>query len=170
MKMTKRNWLIGLMAVMVMVAIHVNETRVHQQMEKNFDLACDVLSRQVSVDETNKYLKGIDLRKPVTLMDIKKGDVFIQYQVPNGPQGNFYGLQNSTPTELGISNRGYDYKTKSVVIKEKRTYMATRNFSALASYADSVVDDWSTPEIETQTEGKKLQIFTICKPCFERIH
>jgi hypothetical protein len=99
---------------------------------------------------------------------IEKGTKLIQYQIPNAEQGNFYALPFATPSKLGISDKGYDAKSKSIVKKERRVYYATKDFKVLASYAAPVVDDWSTPEIETQTEGSELQFFTTCKSCFKR--
>jgi hypothetical protein len=100
---------------------------------------------------------------------VKQGDKFIQYQLPNAPQGNFYALEGSTPSGLGISSHGYVQKWNMLVPKEKRVYVALRDFDMLSSYAAPVVDNWSTPKIETQTKGRELQFFTTCKKCFERI-
>ena len=118
--------------------------------------------------EPYTYMDGIDLSKPVKVFHIKKGDVFIQYQLAGAPQGNFYGLEGSTPSELGINEIGWDEEESIVVKKELRLYIATKDFDALSSYAAAVVDDWSTPEDETQTEGTAIQLFTTCKPCFKQ--
>ena len=114
------------------------------------------------------YMDAIDYSKPVKVFHIKKGDIFIQYQIPGAAQGNFYGLEGSTPTELGINEFGYDKDSKLKIKKEKRIYVATKDFDALSSFAAAVTDDWSTPEDETQTEGSAIQIFTTCKPCFKK--
>lgn len=117
-----------------------------------------------------EYAAGINFFKPVKIYQVKKGDIFIQYQVPAAPQGSFYGLQESTPSELGINEMGLDPKTKSRVKKEKRIYVATKDFNVLSSYAAPAIDNWSTPEDESRTQGNKQQFFTICKLCFERIY
>lgn len=114
-----------------------------------------------------KYMAGIDFDKPVRIYKVKKGDIFIQFQIPGAPQGNFYGLEGSLPTELGINENGLDAAGR-VIRKEMRIYVATRDFDVLSSFAAPVKDDWSTPEDESRTEGKKQQFFTTCKPCFER--
>ena len=119
--------------------------------------------------DPDKYMKAIDFREPVVLYEIEKGDIFIQYQTPNSPQGNFYGFDDSKPTELGISDIGWDPKLRKIVKKERHSYRAVDNFYVLSSYAAPVKDDWSTPEIETQTKGHKRQLFTTCKVCFEQI-
>ena len=157
------------MLLAVLVAVSFNEMRRHERYVENFKLASEVLLIQVSVDDANKYLHGMDLSKPVEIMHIKVGDRFIQYQVPGAPQGNFYAREGSTPSQLGISPMGYDAQSKMNVRKQKRTYEAVKEVDALSSYAAPVVDDWSTPEIETQTEGHQLQIFSTCKPCFKEI-
>lgn len=114
-----------------------------------------------------KYMKGINFNKPVRMYKVKKGDIFIQYQVAGAPQGNFYALEGSSPTELGINDFGIDITTGLMVRKRMRVYIAIKDFTLLSSYAAAVIDDWSTPEDETQTKGNKLQLFTTCKPCFE---
>ena len=116
-------------------------------------------------DYLNKLLKGIDYKKPVYIITIKKGTRLIQYQTPNSKQGNFYGYENSTPNDLGISPFGWDPIEKRVMEKEKRYYIATQDFKGLVSYTAPIVDDWSTPEIETQTSGHSIQVFTSCKAC-----
>ena len=163
----KRHLIISLMLFSVLVAVSFNEMKRRDQYMDNFKLASEVLVMQVPVDDANKYLHGMDMSKPVEMIHIKVGDRFIQYQVPGAPQGNFYALEGSTPTQLGISPMGYDPKTKTNIQKQKRVYKAIKEFDALSTYARPVVDNWSTPEIETQTEGKQLQIFTTCKPCFK---
>ena len=157
-----RRIILGIMMLAVLFAFLFNY---NQRKEiANCDVAINVF--EVNGLDPDKYLKGIDCSKPVRIYEVKRGDVFIQYQLPGAPQGNFYALEGSTPSELGINEIGYDYDEEIVVKKEKRYYIATRDFNVLSSYAAAVVDDWSTPEDETQTEGSKQQFFSTCKKCF----
>lgn len=149
----------------LLIQVHKQAVKFDQVVKRKMEIIHSQTNEDY--DKFAKYLNGIDFKKPVEIFHIKKGDVFIQYQIPGAPQGNFYGLKDSTPSELGISDVGYDPIKKKVVKKEKRTYTSIKNFDALSSYAAPVIDKWSTPEIETQTEGSKLQIFTTCKKCFE---
>lgn len=164
----KRNIIIGLMAISVLFAVVFNQS---QQYDRRYELASDYLT--TSTQKTTNLLEGIDFSKPVTIYQIKPNEKFIQYQVEDAPQGNFYALatlnDDPTPSELGISEMGYNQKTKEVVRKEKRVYIAVKATTALASYAAPIVDDWSTPEVETQTTGHKLQLFSTCKPCFKLV-
>ena len=162
MKIFREKPILGLMVIAVLIAIISNHNeRIHTRK----DLAMHVfIEDQINPD---KYMEAIDFSKPVTMYRIKKGDLVIQYQVPGAPQGNFYGLEGATPTELGISDVGWDSKSEKIVPKVKQVYIATKDFDVLASYSAPVVDDWSTPEIETKTTGHKLQLFTTCKPCFK---
>ena len=117
-----------------------------------------------------ELMKGIDFSKPVSIIVIPKDTTVIQYQVESAPQGNFYAMEGSLPNELGISDEGYDYETKKVVRKELRYYKTTTDVKVLCSYAAPVIDNWSTPEIETQRNGSNVQYFTTCKrPCFKLI-
>lgn len=164
--MNRWSWMF-LMLISLIIAIGVNENRKHEFMMNNYNLASDVFIDEL--ENPNQYITAIDYYKPVTSYQVKKGDRFIQYQVPGAPQGNFYAFEGSTPTELGISNLGYDFQMELVVEKEMRTYIATKDFVVLSSYAAPVTDDWSTPQIETQTEGHARQLFTTCKECFDKL-
>lgn len=156
----KRQVLICLMIVATLFSIFTNYNQ-HQRVRTASEIFIE------SGVDAEKYRNAIDYTKTVTMYSIKKGDKLIQYQIVGAPQGNFYGLPGSKPTELGISEWGYDPNSKMTMKKELRTYIVTKDMEVLGSYAAPVVDDWSTPEIETQTEGHKLQFFSTCKSCFE---
>jgi len=161
--MLKKNLTIVVMVLSVIFAIAYNRiqfTKLNIQLAVSYFITHNV--------EPYTYMDGINISKPVRVFHIKKGDTFIQYQIPGAPQGNFYGLEGSTPSELGINEIGWDEEESIVTKKELRVYVATKDFDALSSYAAAVVDDWSTPEDETQTEGSAIQLFTTCKPCLER--
>ena len=161
--MTKQNKIILIiMAAAVLFAINFNQLRRHYIYQET--------AREVFLSEgldPSVYMKGINFRKPVRILHVKKGDTLIQYQVPNVPQGNFYALLGAAPTELGIGDFGIEPQTGLKVKKRLRVYIATKDVDVLSSYARAIVDDWSTPEDETQTEGSKLQFFSTCKPCFK---
>jgi len=156
----KRNIQIAVMLVAVIFAVMFNQGRI---VDNNKELAMEYFLEH---DGPVYYLNGIDYSKPVKLYQVKKGDVFIQYQLPKAPQGNFYAFEGSLPSELGINEIGYDEDEEIVAKKKKRVYVATKDFTVLSSYAAPMVDDWSTPEDETQTAGGKIQLFTTCKTCF----
>ena len=152
-------------SILLMIALALFAIFTNYQQHERVKLASEIfISEGV---EPQKYRHSIDYAKSVTLHTLKKGDQLIQWQVVGAPQGNFYGLPGSKPTELGISEFGYDPESKMVMKKQLRTYIVTRDMEVLGSYAAPVIDDWSTPEIETQTTGHKLQLFSTCKPCFE---
>lgn len=121
--------------------------------------------------ETNlpveQLMKGINFKKSVKIYKVKKGTVLIQYQIPNAPQGNFYGQPESSPNKLGVSCMGYDSVNKNKVMKEQRIYVAIKDTDVLMSYAAPIKDDWSTPEDEEVAGGRAIQIFTTCKECFK---
>ena len=158
----KRRSIIWLMIVSVLIAITYNYNQ-HEKVNR---------AKKAFIYEgvnPSQYINCIDFSKKVELYQIRKGQRFIQYQVEGNPQGNFYGLDGATPSELGISDIGYNPETKTISKKEKRTYVAVTDQIVLATYSAAVVDDWSTPEIETQTVGNEVQLFSTCKKCFERI-
>jgi hypothetical protein len=155
-------WKLALLLSLAIFAVIYNQQQIDKHLNKELAINMFVVSKV----DPDKYLPGIDFSKPVELYEIHEGDKFIQYQIPGAPQGNFYALEGSTPSELGINDMGYDSKSETTIKKEKRCYISIINLCALSSYAAPVVDDWSTPEDETQTEGSKLQLFTTCKNCF----
>jgi hypothetical protein len=158
----KNKVILSIMVIAIILAINFNQIKRHSARQEIARAA--FTEAMVAV---NEYMKGIDFSKPVTTHHMKKGEIVIQYQTPNSPQGNFYGLYGSTPDELGINKMGYDPAMKVTVLKERRVYVVIKDFDVVMSYAAPVVDDWSTPEDETRVGGKNLQIFTTCKECFE---
>jgi hypothetical protein len=159
----KMQWKIILLISLGVFAAIYNQYQIDKYLSKK------LATHMFTVNNVNpdKYLPGINFSKPVKLYEIREGDRFIQYQIPGAPQGNFYALEGSTPSELGINDMGYDSKLERNVKKEKRIYIAKIDMDVISSYAAAIVDDWSTPEDETQTEGNKLQLFTTCKHCFK---
>lgn len=152
------------MIIAVIISISYNR---YEYKHHNTELVIETLKSE-NIDPS-KYIYCINMYKPVRLYHINKGDKLIQYQIPSAPQGNFYGFEGSTPSGLGISEFGYDYKLKSQVFKEMRVYEATKDIVMLSSYSAPVLDDWSTPKIETQTTGNEIQLFSTCKKCFRRL-
>ena len=118
--------------------------------------------------DAEKFMRGINFRKKVEILQIDKGQILIQWQIPSAKQGNFYAFIDSKPNEIGIRDVGYDQVQKKRIPKEKRFYKATRNVDVLSSYAGAVTDDWSTPQDEERINGTKIQLFTTCKECFKR--
>jgi hypothetical protein len=158
--MKKEFFIISIMAVLLTISFSVNESRRQSIVIERFNLASNVMLDEIEdVNQVNKFINGIDFDKPVGTHQIKKGEQFIQYQLSENPQGNWYGKNDSTPDCLGINGEN----------KEKRTYVANKDFVVLYSYAAPITDDWSTPEDESQTSGSCKQFFTTCKECFNLI-
>ncbi|MHA1816604.1 MAG: polymorphic toxin type 46 domain-containing protein [Candidatus Heimdallarchaeaceae archaeon] len=158
----KNKIILLIMAAAVLFAINFNQLKRHYIYQET--------AREVFLSEgldPSVYMKGIDFSKPVRILHVKKDDVLIQYQTPNVSQGNFYALLGAIPTELGINDFGIEPETGLKVRKRLRVYIATKDVDVLSSYAKAIVDDWSTPEDEAQTEGSKQQFFSTCKPCFK---
>jgi hypothetical protein len=164
MRIFKEKPILIVMLIAVVIASWSNYRDHEKRQLENISVAVHFMK---DVPDHDKYLKGIDFNKPINKYHVSKYQTFVQYQTPNSSQGNFYGFEESTPTELGISDVGWDPVLKKVVKKEKRVYVTIAEFDAMISYAAPVVDDWSTPEIETQTKGTARQLFTTCKDeCF----
>lgn len=161
----KNKIILAIMAIAILLAINFHQVKRHYIYHET---ALEVFLEAVSLEKTSVYMKGIDFSKPVRIFTIKKGDKLIQYQVPGGQQGNFYGFLGALPTELGINEFGIDPDTGLKVRKRLQVYITTKDMKILSSYAKAIVDDWSTPEDEKQTEGSKRQFFSTCKPCFKR--
>jgi len=159
----KRFIQLGLMICITVMVVTLGHIRI---MKERMEIAYQAFKIEKTCPDN--YMHCIDFSKPVRIYYVEKGERFIQYHIPGDPQGNFYALENATPSELGISDYGYDPNMKLNVPKVKTVYVAVRNFKMLGSYAAPIIDDWSTPQDETQTKGSALQYFTTCKQCFEK--
>lgn len=151
------------MAVAVILAINIHQMKTHFLYQQT---ARDVFTASnVPVED---YMKGINFSKPVVIRPIHKSDMFIQYQIPGAPQGNFYGFLDAKPDELGVSDTGYDPEKKMEIRKEARIYVTLKDTNVLMSYAQPIQDYWSTEKNEERVGGA-VQIFTVCKEeCFRR--
>jgi hypothetical protein len=157
------------MIIGVIISSIINTNKITKQVYERHEIARSTFARSFSNEETEQYMKGIDFSKPVEIFSLKKGKRLIQFQTPNSQQGNWYALQEATPDEIGISAIGYDPVEKRLMEKEERTYEAITDVFVLLSYAKEISDNWSTPNIETQTNGSEKQFFTSCKKCFRRV-
>lgn len=54
------------------------------------------------------HIKGIDLARPVKVLDLPAGKALSQWRVPEGPKGNYFSSVDTIPSELGISPVGHD--------------------------------------------------------------
>lgn len=115
-------------------------------------------NRRKIVNEVN----GIDFNKPVERINIKKGDVFYQYN--SGKTGNYVSdIVNQTPSQSGVSAVGKNgLKNKyEIVFKEG-------DIPALKSTSKEINDTWSIGmydqygrfnPIEVKTSGGGSQIY-----------
>ena len=113
------------------------------------------------------HVKGIDLRRPVTVETLPTGTKVSQFQVPGGRQGNYYSRPGTQPTELGIAPQGVSRTTGLVVDKVATPYTVTNDVQVLKSTAAPIEDNWSIPGNTVQTEGGAQQYFTTDKGSFQ---
>jgi type VI secretion system secreted protein VgrG len=59
-----------------------------------------------SEEQAASHVNGIDLSKPVEIVEIQPGEPLVQYNKPDGPQGKYFGPEGGTPEQLGISGEG----------------------------------------------------------------
>ena len=112
------------------------------------------------------HLAGIDFEKPVEVINLPKGKIAHQYQVPNGPQGSYYAPPNAPPSSLGISSKAKDWNTGEIITKEVNVYEANSRIRVLKSTAAKIDDTWSIPGKTITTTGGSDQFFTIEKKLF----
>jgi hypothetical protein len=86
-----------------------------------------------SDSKINSHLRGIDFRKPVSVVDLSQGKTLAQYQLPGGHRGNYFTEIGAPANKLGIYTSG---------LTENR-YTVPQSVQALRSTAASVIDDWS---------------------------
>lgn len=107
------------------------------------------------------HLSGIDFEKPVEVVILPKGKVVDQYQVPDGPQGNYYAPKGTPPSALGISSRAKDWNTGELVTKTVTSYETNSRVSVLKSTAAEIEDTWSVPNESIKTDGGGTQFFNM---------
>lgn len=107
------------------------------------------------------HTAGIDFSKPVEIISLPVGKTVNQYQVPGGPQGNYYAEPGIPPTKLGISDKAKNWKTGEIVTKEVNVYETNSSVKVLRSTAARIDDTWSIPNEITKTDGGAVQFFTM---------
>lgn len=106
----------------------------------------------------DSHLKGIDFSKPVRVGSIPANSTMGQWQVPNGPKGNYFAPVSETPGRLGISPVGHD-PAVGAVSKVQTTYTNPGPVRALQSHAANIDDNWSSPYATAVTPGGGTQYF-----------
>lgn len=104
------------------------------------------------------HMAGIDFNQPVSVTNLPEGTELSQWQVPRGPQGNYFAPSGSSPGSLGISPVGYDPAT-GAVSKVSTDYVSAAPTQALSSTAAPVNDTWSNPYATAETPGGGQQYF-----------
>jgi hypothetical protein len=93
-----------------------------------------------SVD-IGKQLVGIDFSKPVGLLEVRKGERFIAWDVPGGELGNYLTKPGFSPSEIGIA--ASEGVGGVIMAKVPTVYEATEDMLVLASHANFAFDSWS---------------------------
>jgi hypothetical protein len=112
------------------------------------------------------HMQGIDFDKPVEVEQLSKGQFLAQYQIPGGPQGNYYSPLGQEPGKLGISEYAQDWNTGEIVKKKIIIFEVNKDVDALASKAAKIKDTWSIPGKSISTDGGGKQFFTTNKSSF----
>ena len=107
------------------------------------------------------HTTGIDFNKPVKTVDLPKDKILHQYQVPKGPQGNYYAEPGANPSSLGISSKAKDWNTGEIVEKQVNIYKTNDSVKVLESSAAKIDDTWSIPGKTIPTDGGGTQYFTM---------
>jgi hypothetical protein len=102
-------------------------------------------------DRASQDLKGIDLNKPVQVVDIPPPPQMSQYvRKTSGKPGNFFDpLGNQTGDQLGLND--------DPSIRVQKTF-ATPKGQALRSTAAPIVDNWTDPKNPINTKGGGTQM------------
>lgn len=112
----------------------------------------------------DNHIRGIDLRKPVSIETLPAGTKVTQYQSPGNPQGVYYSDPGTTPSRLGISPE--TQTPTGVLPRQEQQYITNRSVKVLKSTAKDIEDDWSIPGVTIKTEGGDTQYYTNDKGAF----
>jgi uncharacterized Zn-binding protein involved in type VI secretion len=102
-------------------------------------------------DRASQDLKGVDLNKPVQVVDIPPPPQMSQYvRKTSGKPGNFFDpLGNQTGDQLGLND--------DPAIRVQKTFVTPKG-QALRSTAAPIVDDWTDPKKAVITKGGGTQM------------
>jgi hypothetical protein len=120
-------------------------------------------------DRARSHIKGIDFNKPVEVVQLKKGTVVEQWQVPGGLQGNYYAPVGSPPGSLGISPQAVSRQTGEIIDRTAIRYVLQEDVEVLRSTASEVTDTWSIPGRAVEAEGGGTQFFSTHKESFKGV-
>ncbi|KZK83283.1 hypothetical protein PsW64_02201 [Pseudovibrio sp. W64] len=115
-------------------------------------------------DAIKGEINGIDLRYPLTLEPVGKGQKLYQYLREPDPRytpntGNFFTPdEGSQPTNLGIGPLGRE--------KKPRQFVTSKNCTALKSIAAAIDDDWTVSGVMQSTVGggRQWRFKSGCRP------
>lgn len=97
----------------------------------------------------NGITGGVDLTKPVDVVQFPPPDTMVQYTRSHGYPGNWFDpLGSQSPDALGLNG-----KTR------ERSIFKMPVGSGLRSYAKPVTDDWTVPDSPLDTSGGGVQVF-----------
>lgn len=111
---------------------------------------------QSGKDETDifRHARGWDYSKPIHVTKLKAGTELCQWQIPGKGNGSYFAPCGSSPSALGISDRGSDRSRKSEILnKVEKKFVLTRDTEFLQGTAAAVVDDWSVHDQRVETQG-----------------
>ena len=91
---------------------------------------------------------GVDLTKPLEVVQYPPPDYMYQYVKSHGYPGNWFDpIGDQAPDMLGISGEGRTLKSFKMP-----------NGSGLKSYSKPILDEWTNPEHPIQTNGGGVQL------------
>jgi hypothetical protein len=123
--------------------------------------------------QINDHLKGIDFSKPVVSKVSPPPVIVEQWQVPGGPQGNYYAAPGTPANALGIGNDGIVNTPYGPSVSPKVTtnYEVPPGTPYLESTSSPVTDTWSIPAgavndvgVPQNASGGGIQLFIPKKP------
>jgi peptidoglycan hydrolase-like protein with peptidoglycan-binding domain len=102
---------------------------------------------KLDTNKINDHLKGIDYTKPVQARTAPPPESAVQWQVPNGKQGQYYAKPETSPSELGIGRWGLEESSSGklqVAEKQPVSYPSVQEGTpVLESTAARMDDTWS---------------------------
>ena len=107
--------------------------------------------RPMTPAEINSAMRGIDMTKPVEVVDAPSQ--LGQWQSPGGHQGDYYADPSTTPNELGIGDYGKG------AFKDNTLYQMEPGTQALKSTSGPITDNWSTTGLDQPTTGGGTQYY-----------
>ncbi len=120
-------------------------------------------------DQIPDHMEGIDMTRPLEVVEVPEGKILQQWQVEGNWQGNYYSEIGLSPDELGINPKGTSFVDGEISLKKAKHYKLTKSMKMLKSIAKKINDNRSVAGEDYLASGGGVQYFGVQKEFMEEV-